>query len=156
MSQRTPRAKLSVGVADIPRWVGLAALIALVYATSQLPSELRPLPIVTTLPESGEFDVPTDTAIQVLLEPGGVLQTFGDVAPEIHLSYESEPDAAAGPVVKVQVAGDTVRGIPAEALEPGRKVRVAVSTRYERNIVWYFETATDPNALLATPLPPLE
>lgn len=155
MSDEVRGGRFSIGFGDIPWWAGLVALIALIYAGAYLPSEFRPLPIVATTPDAGERNVPVDTAIQVWMEPGGMAATFAETSPQIRLTYEDNAEADAG-AVHVTVVGDVVRGVLSGSLQPGRRVRVAIATRYDRDLVWHFYTSDDSNGPSATLLPPLD
>ena len=150
------RQRFALGVSDIPRWAGLVALVALMYLTSTWPSELKPLPIIDTVPPSGDRDVPLDTALQIQFEAGGYEKTFDKgVKPVVKVMYEGEPEEEAQSAT-VTLEGDTFRAVLEKPLDPGRRVRVAVSTRYGRDLVWTFYTTQDRLGPSATPLPQLE
>ncbi len=137
-----PNRSFSVGVGDIPWWAGLVGLVALLYLAAYAPSELRPLPILLTVPEAGERDVPLNTELQVRFEARGLAQTFDTATPPAKVTYVDAPQLGPVPVASVTSDDDVLRITLAEPLQPGRHVQVAVTTRYERDLVWSFYTTS--------------
>lgn len=132
----------SVGVGDIPWWVGVVGLVALLYLATYAPSELRPLPILLTVPEAGERDVPLGTELKVQFEAGGFAQTFDAAAPAAKVTYLDGPQEGPVPVSGVTSEDDVLRIALAQPLQADRHVQVAVTTRYGRDLVWTFYTAS--------------
>ena len=147
------RPSFSLGVRDIPWWAGLVGLVVLVYLTASLPSDLRPLPVLLTIPAAGEREVPVDTVLEVQFEAGGLRQAFDTADPPVTVTYVDAPQERTGPVASVTSWEDTLRATLAGPLKPGLHVQVAVTTRYRRDLVWTFYTSGDPSGPRATPLP---
>jgi len=158
MSSARPQGKsprFALGARDIPWWAGLVGLVVVVYLTASLPSELRPVPVLLTIPAAGERDVPIDTALQVQFEVGGFRQAFDTAAPPVKVTYLDAPQEGHVPVASTTSWEDTLRVALARPLKPGRRVQVAVTTRYRRDLVWTFYTLGDLPGPRATPLPGL-
>jgi hypothetical protein len=158
MSSERPQGKrpsFALGVGDIPRWAGLIGLIVVVYLTASLPSELRPLPVLLTIPGAGERDVPVDTLLEVRFEVGGFRQAFDTTDPRVTVTYVDAPPEGSEPVATTTSWEDTLRVTLARPLKPGRHVQVAVTTRFGRDLVWTFYTSGAPAGPGATALPPL-
>jgi hypothetical protein len=149
------RPSFALGVRDIPWWAGLVGLVVVVYLTASLPSELRPLPVLLTIPAAGERDVPVDTAMEVQFEVGGFRQAFDTADPLVKVTYLDVPQENNGPPARAASSEDTLRVTLATPLKPGRHVQVAVATRYGRDLVWTFYTSSDASGPHATPLPRL-
>jgi len=142
----------TLGRPDIPRWVGLVLLVAVIYLASAFPSELQPLPVIDTVPASGAVDVPLTTELEVQMGPGGFQQVFGEADPMGAVTYVG--GAKEDPVpLKFSHQGNVVRASLPKPLQPGRHVQAAVRTRYGRDLVWtFYSTDQDPGPI-PTPLP---
>jgi hypothetical protein len=150
-SRERKKRSFSLGAKDIPWWAGLVGLVALLYVAAYSPSEMRPLPILLTVPAAGERDVPLDTAVQIQFEAGGFAQTFDTPAPPAKVTYLDGPQHGAVPVSGVTSEDDVLRIALGQPLQPGRHVQVAVTTRYGRDVVWTFYTASAPPGATVTP-----
>ncbi len=150
------RAKTStLGTSDIPWWVGLLLFVGLLYLAAVLPSELKPLAVLGTVPYSGARNVPADTVLVVKFGVNGFKDTFGDLEPVVDVRY----DNAAGRTTistTLSYTTDELRAVPSQPLPLGKRVQVGVRTQFDRDLLWHFTVTTDPAATLATPLPPLE
>jgi len=145
----------ALGKNDIPQWVGLILLLALIYVSMRLPSEYKPLSVLGTIPRSGATNVPPDTVLVVWFGTNGFKDTFGDLEPVVVVRYDDEPGRKTISTT-VTYKGDVLRAVPEESLPPGLRVEAAARTQFDRDLIWHFTLTDDPGAPTVTPLPPLE
>ena len=145
----------TLGASDIPWWIGLVLFVGLIYLASVLPSELKPLSILGTVPYSGELDVPADTVLVVHFGVNGFEETFGDLPPVVEARFDDETGRT---VVSTTLTynAEELRAVPLQPLPPGKRIEVGVRTRYDRDLIWHFTVSADAAGAPATPLPPLE
>lgn len=142
----------TLGKSDIPWWLGLVLMLGLIYASSILPSELKPLSVLGTVPRSGATDVPVDTLLVIHFGAGGLKDTCGELEPLLVVRYENEIGLQTISTT-ITYQGDVLQATPNELLPPGRRVEAALRTQFNRDLIWNFSLATNPNGPKATPLP---
>jgi hypothetical protein len=145
----------TLGKNDIPRWVGVILLLAVVYVTLRLPSEYKPLSVLGTIPRSGATEVPADTILVVLFGTNGFEDTFGDREPVVVVRYDGDMGTETISTT-VTYKGDVLWAVPVEPLPPGLRVEAAAATQFDRDLIWHFTLTDDLGAQPATPVPPLE
>ncbi len=140
----------TLGKSDIPWWLGVILLLGLLYASSMLPSELKPLSVLGTVPRAGAVDVPVDTELVIFFGAGGLQETCGDLPPLVSVRYH---DATGSHVISTTVTcqGDILRAAPSRPLPPGQWVEAALRTRFNRDLVWTFSLTAEPHGPKATP-----
>jgi hypothetical protein len=145
----------TLGKNDIPQWVGVVLLLALVYVSTMLPSEYKPLSVMGTIPRSGATNVPPDTILVVRFGTNGLKGTFGDLEPAVVVRYDDEMGKTTISTT-VTYTGDVLWAVPEEPLPLGLRVEAAARTQFGRDLIWHFTLADDPGAPTVTPLPPLD
>ena len=145
----------TLGKHDIPQWIGLVLLLALIYVSTMLPSELKPLSVLGTIPRSGATDVPPDTILVVWFGTNGLKDTFGDREPVVVVRYDGGMGRKTISTT-VTYKGDVLRAVPDEPLPLGLRVEAAARTQFDRDLIWHFTLMDDPGAASPTPLPQLE
>jgi len=142
----------TLGKSDVPWWVGVILLLGLIYASVVLPSELKPLSVLGTVPRAGATDVPVDTELVIYFGAGGLKGTCGELSPLLSVRYQDKT----GPHVistTVTCQGDVLRATPVEPLPRGTRVEAVLRTQFNRDLIWNFSLTTEPSGPKATPMP---